>query len=180
MFRETDIAWIVEQSINFLAPVLTVAVAFLIATRSYKDGLKQQAKDHQQEFQIRLYEKLTAASRDASSALSTYNSMLQIFSINVKMDYEAQQTGRACTDWKRRPEMYMDAHFSFTKAITRLVIEIETIEIVEPRLRIFRIALSCFIRDLGKLYSQNSNYFFQYSTKDFRSEEHTSELQSRT
>lgn len=166
LFRATDAAWEIEQYINLFVPIITAIIAVAVALCGYKHGLKQQAKDHQHQFQIRLYEKLTATADNLSSAISSYNALLLSFGINVSMDYEARKDGHNLIDWKRRPEDYTNAHFGFTKSVVRLIQEIESVDIIEPKLKIFRIALSSVVHDVTELYNKNSPRFFNFSSKD--------------
>lgn len=162
LFHQTDAAWVVEQIIPLLTALIAVGVAYM----GFKHALKRQAKDYQHQFQIRTYEQILDPINEALDESGTYMALLNGFSSQISLNHTAQQKDYSPTDLKRRPEDYIQKHHEYLKSLGLLMKSLESILIIEPKLKIFITALSSIHWDISECRTQISQATYSYLTKD--------------
>lgn len=168
MFRNTDFAWFIEQGVELFVPLLAVLITVILAVKAYKDALKTQAHDYQNQFQLKLFEQLKNMQNQTVTALVEYNSHINGFHQNLKINYDEQLAGRMPIDWGKRPELFSNLYYSVIENILKLMGEIESVQIVDPRLKVFITALHSAIYDLNRAQKERENAFFRYSVKNIK------------
>lgn len=176
MFHHTLDAWLIEQGIGvaapFLAagvaaPFLSAGVAIFVAFKGYKNALKQQALDYQHQFQIRTYEKILGPIEDQTQKASLYMVALESFSSDVMLRYNAQQRGQPLPPAfdKYGSEHYFHMYLKYLDSITAVMKSLESIYIIEPKLKIFVTALSSVHWDAQLLFREVEASVFKFSSK---------------
>ncbi len=158
-----DALWVIEK---VMLPLLTAFIAVWVAYLGFKHALKRQAKDYQHQFQIRTYEEILKPINEALDQSSTYMALLNGFASQVSLNYMAQQEGYSPTDLKRRPEDYIHKHHEYLKSLVRLMKSLESILIIDPKLKIFITAISSVHWDISECRDQISQDTYSYLVKD--------------
>lgn len=163
LFHESDTAWIIEQ----IVPVLTALIAVLMAYWGFQKSYRNIEKDHKHEFQIRTYEKILEAISLVTNQSSSYIAFLSSFSSQLTINFSSQEIGLLPTDLGSRPKDYIHRHHQYSQSITNLMMNLETIQIIEPKLKIFCTALSSINWEVGNYRDQITDDTFSYVFNEF-------------
>lgn len=163
-FLNQTIIWIAELDWVWLTEKIFIPI--LVALLAVRAALKRQAKNHQHQFQFKTYEEILKPIYEAQDKSGTYMAILNGFASQVSLNYTAQQEGYPPTDLKRRPEDYIQKHHEYLKSIGRLMKSLESILIIDPKLKIFITALSSVHWDISQCWDQISQATYSYLVKD--------------
>lgn len=134
MFKDTDLAWWLQQGFSFASPIIAAVGALWIARSSYKHGLEVQAKDYQNKFQLEAYNRISKSIEEVEEADISFTRTFINFEFLIK--YENNKRDELLKGLQQ-----FDNAFSIYREIFEIINKsIESIIIVEPKLNMYEFA----------------------------------------
>jgi hypothetical protein len=145
-------AAIITGSATIIAALLAAFVVMLQIGSQSRNAIKQNAYNEGLKLKLGIYQHILTVCEGAQNAESEYSTFIRMFENSISLYADMQARGMASSLPRARFPKLMKLSDDYSHKAIQMMMAIENYEIVDPRTKIFRIAISAVLHDVREAY----------------------------